>query len=129
MVGTFSNIDARKQQEEANPAHGRMKTRSTKLPNRVLLDDRMRQAIRRRGAMRDKVGLIFFDLDKFKPVNDNYGHAVGDILLQQSPPACAASCAPRTRWRASAATNSSVLLPRVAGTGDRAKSPTPSCAS
>jgi diguanylate cyclase (GGDEF)-like protein/PAS domain S-box-containing protein len=80
MVGTFSNIDARKQEEERmrRMAH---EDPLTKLPNRVLLDDRMRQAIRVAARDGHKVGLIYFDLDKFKPVNDTHGHAVGDRLL------------------------------------------------
>ena len=81
MVGTFSNIDARKQEEERmrRMAH---EDPLTKLPNRVLLDDRMRQAIRVAARDGHKVGMIYFDLDKFKPVNDTHGHAVGDRLLR-----------------------------------------------
>ena len=81
MIGTFSNIDARKQEEERmrRMAH---EDPLTKLPNRVLLDDRMRQAIRVAARDGHKVGLIYFDLDKFKPVNDTHGHAVGDRLLR-----------------------------------------------
>jgi diguanylate cyclase (GGDEF)-like protein/PAS domain S-box-containing protein len=53
----------------------------TGLPNRALFSDRMQRAIA--NAVRDKTGLalMFIDLDKFKPVNDTYGHAVGDLLL------------------------------------------------
>jgi diguanylate cyclase (GGDEF)-like protein/PAS domain S-box-containing protein len=80
MIGTFSNIDARKQEEERmrRMAH---EDPLTKLPNRVLLDDRMHQAILVAARDGHKVGLIYFDLDKFKPVNDTHGHAVGDRLL------------------------------------------------
>jgi diguanylate cyclase (GGDEF)-like protein/PAS domain S-box-containing protein len=80
MIGTFSNIDARKQEEERmrRMAH---EDPLTKLPNRVLLDDRMHQAILVAARDDHKVGLIYFDLDKFKPVNDTHGHAVGDRLL------------------------------------------------
>jgi len=80
MIGTFSNIDARKQEEERmrRMAH---EDPLTKLPNRVLLDDRMYQAILVAARDGHKVGLIYFDLDKFKPVNDTHGHAVGDRLL------------------------------------------------
>ncbi|WP_312515981.1 diguanylate cyclase domain-containing protein [Massilia sp.] len=81
MVGTFSDIDARKVEEERirRMAH---EDALTGLPNRVLLGDRLDQAIL--GAQRNghKVGLIYFDLDKFKPVNDTHGHAVGDRLLR-----------------------------------------------
>lgn len=81
MVGTFSSIDARKHEEERmrRMAH---EDALTGLPNRVLLDDRLRQAIRVAGREGHKVALIYFDLDKFKPVNDTHGHATGDRLLQ-----------------------------------------------
>ncbi|MGD9950260.1 MAG: diguanylate cyclase [Desulfobulbus sp.] len=54
----------------------------TGLPNRALLMDRLRQGIRQAHRERALLALIFFDLDKFKAVNDTLGHPVGDCLLQ-----------------------------------------------
>lgn len=54
----------------------------TGLPNRALLMDRLRQGVRQAHRERTLLALIFFDLDKFKPVNDTLGHPVGDRLLQ-----------------------------------------------
>lgn len=53
----------------------------TGLPNRLLLTDRIEQAIRK--VTRHKIigGLIFIDLDNFKVINDTLGHDIGDVLL------------------------------------------------
>jgi diguanylate cyclase (GGDEF)-like protein/PAS domain S-box-containing protein len=54
----------------------------THLPNRLLLKDRVVQAIARAARHGTRVALMFLDLDRFKYVNDSLGHAIGDKLLQ-----------------------------------------------
>jgi diguanylate cyclase (GGDEF)-like protein len=54
----------------------------TGLPNRLLFEDRMEQAMVRSGRSGRPCALMFVDLDRFKPVNDTFGHRVGDELLK-----------------------------------------------
>ena len=54
----------------------------TGLANRRLLHDRLRQAMIQAKRERSRLALLFLDLDKFKPVNDSFGHQAGDELLQ-----------------------------------------------
>lgn len=54
----------------------------TGLPNRILFRDRLRQSIAYANRFKRSVGLLFLDLDRFKPINDSLGHPVGDRLLQ-----------------------------------------------
>ena len=56
----------------------------TDLPNRALFNDRLQVAIARNLRYKDPLALMYLDLDKFKPVNDTYGHAIGDLLLKQA---------------------------------------------
>ena len=54
----------------------------TDLPNRVLFDDRLVQAIRLARRHQRQLAVLFLDCDNFKNINDSLGHAMGDLLLQ-----------------------------------------------
>ena len=56
----------------------------TGLPNRALFRDRLGQALVRAGRRKDRIGLLFLDLDNFKLVNDSLGHQMGDKLLVEA---------------------------------------------
>jgi diguanylate cyclase (GGDEF)-like protein/PAS domain S-box-containing protein len=56
----------------------------TGLPNRDLLNDKLKQAILRSKHNNNIIGVMFIDLDRFKVINDTLGHNIGDLLLCQA---------------------------------------------
>ncbi|WP_446808674.1 CHASE domain-containing protein [Methylomonas sp. 2BW1-5-20] len=79
-VGLFSDITQAKlqQQELERMAHH---DPLTQLPNRILFNDRFRQALARCKRDNTLLGVVYMDLDGFKQVNDQLGHEAGDMLL------------------------------------------------
>ncbi|MBU1691396.1 MAG: diguanylate cyclase, partial [Gammaproteobacteria bacterium] len=68
--------------QEKQISHMALHDALTELPNRVLLEDRFKVALRLASRTVHKVGVCFIDLDHFKNINDTLGHKVGDRLLQ-----------------------------------------------
>ena len=54
----------------------------TRLPNRMLFNDRLTQALYQAGRTEQKMAVMFVDLDHFKDINDTFGHRIGDLLLE-----------------------------------------------
>ena len=80
-MGIAHNITDRKQ-AEARVEYMALHDSLTGLPNRVLLEDRLTQAIALARRNQRSVGVLMLDLDRFKSVNDSFGHYVGDRLLE-----------------------------------------------
>ena len=78
----------------------------TGLPNRMLFNDRLHQALTDARRHSRVVALMLLDIDRFKVVNDTLGHEAGDDLLRRSPPDSSTAFATATRYRDSAATSS-----------------------
>lgn len=83
LLGVTRDISERKQAEE-RITHLAQHDPLTDLPNRALFTDRLQQALKCAEREGERLALMFMDLDRFKPVNDTYGHAVGDQLLQEA---------------------------------------------
>jgi diguanylate cyclase (GGDEF)-like protein/PAS domain S-box-containing protein len=79
-VGVFSDISVFKA-HEAELDHIAHYDQLTGVPNRRLLADRLDQAIARSRRVGKMLALCYLDLDGFKPINDEFGHEVGDRLL------------------------------------------------
>ncbi|HXE95136.1 MAG TPA: EAL domain-containing protein [Dongiaceae bacterium] len=80
-IAVFSDISERKAADERIHFMAHYDA-LTGLPNRVLLHDRILQAITAAPRLGRKVAILFLDLDRFKTINDTLGHSIGDLLLQ-----------------------------------------------
>ena len=82
LEGTVQDITERKAAEariEFLAYHDAL----TGLPNRLLFEDRLGQALANARRREEHVAVLWLDLDKFKTINDSLGHSIGDLLLKQ----------------------------------------------
>ena len=85
-AGCWFAADAACKRKQAELELKNLATRDalTDLPNRKLLYDRLAQIIAQAERTKQKVAVLFIDLDKFKQINDGFGHDAGDIVLKQT---------------------------------------------
>ncbi|MCG2577253.1 PAS domain S-box protein [Dechloromonas sp. XY25] len=82
LVGTHTDIQARKQAEE-RAREASLHDPLTALPNRALIFEYGSRLLAAAHRTRGHGAVLFIDLDRFKPINDQYGHEVGDRVLQE----------------------------------------------
>ncbi|CAK0764962.1 diguanylate cyclase [Gammaproteobacteria bacterium] len=77
------NLEIIVEQRTEELAQNKLHDALTGLPNRLLFQDRTRQAIERSSRHQTIVAILLFDIDNFKRINDTLGHAAGDQLLKE----------------------------------------------
>lgn len=81
FIGVFSDV-THQRKDAHNQAYLATHDPLTGLSNRLLFNDRLEHAINHAERFNKCISLIFCDLDNFKPINDTFGHAVGDEILK-----------------------------------------------
>ncbi|HEY3124221.1 MAG TPA: EAL domain-containing protein, partial [Thermoanaerobaculia bacterium] len=82
IEGTIIDITERKRAEE-KVKHLAFHDSLTGLPNRLLFSDRLRVGMVHANRYREKLAVLFLDIDRFKVINDSLGHSIGDELLRR----------------------------------------------
>ncbi|MDX2481857.1 MAG: EAL domain-containing protein [Desulfuromusa sp.] len=81
-LGSARDISERKRSDD-HISHQAYHDVLTQLPNRLLFDDRMKQAFAHASRNGQRFAMLFMDLDRFKLINDTLGHVMGDLVLQR----------------------------------------------
>jgi diguanylate cyclase (GGDEF)-like protein len=100
--------------ERAQAVHASLHDRLTGLPNRALLTDRLAQSLRAGARTAHTTGLLRIDLDRFREINDTFGHEYGDELLTQVGPRLNAVLRASDSVAGFGGDEFAVLLPEVA---------------
>ena len=82
VVSHIADISERREAER-RVLHAARHDPLTGLPNRALVYELGAQLLASAKRHGDRIAVLFFDLDRFKPINDTYGHTIGDRMLQQ----------------------------------------------
>lgn len=117
VVINAQDVSALKVSEE-RVRHMALHDALTGLPNRQLFADRLEQALRRARRNSTGVGLVYVDLDRFKELNDTFGHAHGDRVLMETALRLKACVRGSDTVARLGGDEFVLLLPDVAGPGD-----------
>ncbi|MBA1429034.1 diguanylate cyclase [Pseudomonas fluorescens] len=81
LLGEMEAWQNHLQSENETLAHQASHDSLTGLPNRAFFEGRLIRALRSAAKVNERVGVLFLDSDRFKDINDNFGHAAGDAVL------------------------------------------------
>ncbi len=117
-VYTFRDISDQ-MQTEVKLQHDAMHDVLTGLPNRALFMDRLNQAFTRRVRRPDQsCGVLFLDLDRFKDINDVFGHAAGDVVLVSTAERLVSALRPQDSAARLGGDEFAVLVEGITNAGD-----------
>ena len=119
-VALFADATEQKRAQELIWRHANFDT-VTQLPNRRHFCDSLMRRIIEAEAKKERIAVIFIDLDRFKYVNDRFGHAAGDSLLQQAAERIRACLRPSDLVARLGGDEFTVMLPGIARLDDAAR--------